>query len=59
MTMTDTCPVCGNSFIYMDMRHKPTNCGKPLCRSNQKFQRRRFDPYADSKPSYESIKKWR
>lgn len=42
-----TCPVCGDDFIYIDIRNVPDTCSKRMCRVNYKVYQNRSTAQGD------------
>jgi len=51
------CPVCGEEFVYIDIRNVPDTCAKLLCRTNYKAWQNRSTVQGD-KPDLEEMGKW-
>lgn len=52
-----TCPVCGEEFVYIDIRNIPRTCYKRMCRQNYSSYKNRFTPQGD-KPNLKEMGVW-
>jgi hypothetical protein len=51
------CPVCGESFVYIDVRNIPETCPKLMCRQNYKSYKNRATTQGD-KPDLKEMGIW-
>jgi len=56
--MTKKCPVCGEKFVYIDLRHIPETCGKKMCQINAKYRKRTFNTRTGDYQDWDKIKKF-
>jgi len=58
ITHKKTCPICGEEFIINDIKNPQDTCGKRICITNFKYQKKHYDPRSGNKPSPEKMKRW-
>jgi len=52
------CVVCGEEFIYIDVKNPPQTCGTRVCDTNLKYIKAHKSPLTGKYPDPKEIKKW-
>lgn len=52
------CPICGEEFIYLDIKNKPKTCGKRECKVNSIYRRKHYNDKTGEMPDPEDIRRW-
>lgn len=55
--MTAKCPMCGDTYEYIDMRNIPKTCGRRMCEVNYRYAQKFMDPLTGKVPRAEEISK--
>lgn len=51
------CPLCGDEYIYYDVRNVPQHCGSLKCKTNWNYQQHNVDQWGN-RPTPEEIQGW-
>ena len=55
--MEETCSECGEKFEYVDIRNKPSTCGRMVCKTNAKYREKHLNPLTGDRPTSDEVKK--